>query len=245
EEAAPATGGEADDRKRRRRGRRGGRRRRRGHGDGDGNGSGEPSHGEAGDSETAEGELAAESGAPRDATEDESAGVAGETASEVAFGEIVAEAYEPPATVSPAEPADERIERAEPELIAAPPADSARQVKIFSVDGDAFARINLRRLRTAPRFLKKSTGVCDDRDRLRAGTPRGGRPSGACAAAGGLRPQQQQRQIGGGRLGRRRCAERAAARARLRQCGVESRQSRPLLQSLPQQSPALSRGTAG
>ena len=125
EEAAPATGGEADDRKRRRRGRRGGRRRRRGHGDGDGNGSGEPSHGEAGDSETAEGELAAESGTPRDATEDESAGVAGETASEVAFGEIVAEAYEPPATVSPAEPADERIERAEPEPAAAPRAEAS------------------------------------------------------------------------------------------------------------------------
>jgi ribonuclease E len=112
EETTPAPGGEAEERKRRRRGRRGGRRRRRG-------------HGEAGESEPGQDELAAENGAPLDATEgteeEETAGVTGEAASEVAFSEFVAEAYEPPAAAPPLpEPSAERIEAAEPEPAAAP-----------------------------------------------------------------------------------------------------------------------------
>jgi ribonuclease E len=122
EETASTSGGEADERKRRRRGRRGGRRRRRGHGDGDGV-SGEGGHAEAGegDGETGEGEIAAESGAPLDPAEEETAGATGEAASEIAFSEFVAEAYEPPsAAASSPETPSERVEAAEPEPAAAP-----------------------------------------------------------------------------------------------------------------------------
>jgi ribonuclease E len=111
-ETVAAPSGEAEEHKRRRRGRRGGRRRRRG-------------HGEAGESEPGQDELATENGAPLDATEgteeEETAGATGEAASEVAFSEFAAEAYEPPAAAPPPpEPSAERIEAAEPEPAAAP-----------------------------------------------------------------------------------------------------------------------------